>query len=78
MYVFDEQCFDPRVLLFPQMKPEKKIPVDGDEKFLALGIAEEWIPVIRKIGHQTVESLKEVENPNKFHRNCAGLIKKKN
>ena len=64
------------VLLFPQMKPEKKIPVDGDEKFLALGIAEEWIPVIRKIGHQTVESLKEVENPNKFHQELCGINKK--
>ncbi|MCR9011764.1 MULTISPECIES: lysine--tRNA ligase [Gabonibacter] len=64
------------VLLFPQMKPEKKIPVDGDEKFLELGIAEEWIPVIRKIGHQTVESLKEVENPNKFHQELCGINKK--
>ena len=54
------------VLLFPQMKPEKKIPV----------VAEEWIPVIRKIGHQTVESLKEVENPNKFHQELCGINKK--
>lgn len=64
------------VLLFPQMKPEKKMPVDGDEKFIELGIIEEWIPVIRKIGYQTVESLKDIENPNKFHQELCGINKK--
>ncbi|WP_294140687.1 lysine--tRNA ligase [uncultured Sanguibacteroides sp.] len=64
------------VLLFPQMKPEKKMPIDGDEKFIELGIIEEWIPVIRKIGYQTVESLKDIENPNKFHQELCGINKK--
>ena len=64
------------VLLFPQMKPEKKMPIDGDEKFIELGIIEEWIPVIRKIGYQTVESLKGIENPNKFHQELCGINKK--
>mgnify|MGYP000550274813 CR=1 FL=1 len=31
------------VLFFPQMKPEKKVTVDGDEKYEALGIPKEWI-----------------------------------
>ena len=62
------------VLFFPQMKPEKKIAVDGDDKFEALGIPREWVEVIRKAGYQTVESLKAVENPNKLHQQLYGFI----
>src|SRR5659263_36439 len=45
------------VLFFPQMKPEKgqEIREDGNEKFLALGITEEWIPIIRKLGYTTID-----------------------
>jgi len=64
------------VLFFPQMKPEKKIAVDGDDKFEALGIPREWVEVIRKAGYQTVESLKAVENPNKLHQQLCGINKK--
>lgn len=64
------------VLFFPQMKPEKKIAVDADEKFEAVGIAKEWIEVIKKAGYLTVDSLKAVENPNKFHQELCGINKK--
>lgn len=64
------------VLFFPQMKPEKKIAVDGDDKFEALGIPHEWVEVIRKAGYQTVDSLKAVENPNKLHQQLCGINKK--
>ena len=64
------------VLFFPQMKPEKKIAVDADEKFEELGIAKEWIPVIKKAGYMTIESLKAIENPNKFHQELCGINKK--
>jgi len=64
------------VLLFPQMKPEKKPQVDADDKFLALGIPSEWIPAVRKAGFQTVEALKAVENPNKLHQQLCGINKK--
>ncbi len=64
------------VLFFPQMKPEKKIVVDADEKFEALGIPAEWVAVLKKAGYQTVEALKAVENPNKLHQQLCGINKK--
>ena len=64
------------VLLFPQMKPEKVVVNDPDEKFVELGIPAEWVDVVRKAGFQTVEALKAVENPNKLHQELSGLNKK--
>jgi len=63
------------VLFFPQMRPEKKKEKDGDEKFAELGIAPEWIEVIRKAGYNRVEELKQL-NPNKLHQDLCGLNKK--
>jgi lysyl-tRNA synthetase class 2 len=63
------------VLFFPQMRPEKKKEKDGDEKFAELGIAQEWIDVIRKAGYNRVEELKQL-NPNKVHQDMCGLNKK--
>lgn len=64
------------VLFFPQMKPEKKITVDADEKFAEAGVPETWIGVLRKAGIQTVEALKTTENPNKLHQQLCGINKK--
>lgn len=64
------------VLFFPQMKPEKKITVDSDDKFEELGIPKEWIEVVKRAGYVTVESLKAVENSNKFHQELCGMNKK--
>jgi len=63
------------VLFFPQMRPEKKAAVDSDEKFIELGIAQEWMPIIRKAGFQTVEALKE-EKHTKLHQDICGWNKK--
>lgn len=63
------------VLFFPQMRPEKKPELDSDQKFMDLGIAPEWVTVIRKAGFQTVKALQE-ENPNKLHQQICGLNKK--
>lgn len=63
------------VLFFPQMKPEKKKDRDGDNKFLELGIAAEWIPVLQKLGINRVDELKQ-HNPNKFHQDLCGQNKK--
>lgn len=64
------------VLFFPQMKPEKKITVDADDKFVEIGIPAEWVAVLRKAGIQTVEGLKATENPNKLHQQLCGINKK--
>lgn len=63
------------VLLFPQMRPEKKEAKDPAEKYTAAGIPAEWVPVIQKAGYYTVDSLKEVK-PQKLHQEICGLNKK--
>ena len=63
------------VLFFPQMRPEKVVPKDSASKFMELGIAEEWVPVIQKAGYNQVADMKEV-NPQKFHQDICGINKK--
>ena len=57
------------------MKPEKVVKKDGPEKYLAIGIPEEWIDMIQKTGISMLVDLKNV-NPNKFHQDICGLNKK--
>lgn len=63
------------VLLFPQMRPEKKVQKDSTSKYTEIGIPEEWVPVLQKAGYMEVGSLKEA-NPNKLHQEICGLNKK--
>jgi lysyl-tRNA synthetase class 2 len=63
------------VLFFPQMRPEKKKERDSEEKFTALGIPADWVPVIYKAGYLRTDDLQEV-NPNKLHQELCGLNKK--
>ncbi len=63
------------ILLFPQMRPEKKAPKDANDKYTALGIAEELIPILQKCGYNTVESLRDI-NPQKIQMQIGEIIKK--
>ena len=63
------------VLFFPQMKPEKKAPKDGDDKFLAVGIANDVIPVLRKCGYNILTTLKD-QNPQKIQQQIGEVMKK--
>ncbi len=63
------------VLLFPQMRPEKRVRVDDDEEFKTAGVPETWIPWIRKAGYNTVDALKKA-NANKLANDMNGLRKK--
>ncbi|HKJ43739.1 MAG TPA: lysine--tRNA ligase [Sunxiuqinia sp.] len=63
------------VLFFPQMKPEKKAEVDSDEKFVEMGIPAEWVEVIRKLGFQKTQALKEAK-PGKLFNDLCGFNKK--
>jgi lysyl-tRNA synthetase class 2 len=63
------------VLFFPQMRAEKKVKVTNDEDFINLGIPAEWVQVIRKMGFNTVEELKNA-NPNKVFNDLGGMRKK--
>ena len=65
------------VLLFPQMKPEKKAALaDSDDKYTAKGIPSEWIEPLRKLGFTSVDKLKEVEKHTKLHQDLCGYNKK--
>lgn len=63
------------VLLFPQMRPEKKKVVATDAEFEARGVATELITLVRKAGVNTIEELKQ-QAVNKFHGQICGLRKK--
>ena len=64
------------VLLFPQMKPEKKSSFDPDDKYTEIGIPSEWIDPLKKLGFTTVAKLKEVEKHMKLHQDLCGYNKK--
>ena len=63
------------VLFFPQMRPEKKTVSDPAEKYTEIGVPEEWVPVIQKMGYPTVESLKKL-SAGKFFNDLCGFNKK--
>lgn len=63
------------VIFFPQMRPEKGVEKDSEDKFIELGIPNEWVEVIQKIGYLTVKGLKEVK-PTKLHQEMCGMNKK--
>lgn len=66
------------VLLFPQMKPisQKSIAESPDEEFTSLGVPEEWIDPLKKLGYTTVSKLKEVEKAGKLANDLNGFNKK--
>ncbi|MDY6800472.1 MAG: lysine--tRNA ligase [Bacteroidota bacterium] len=63
------------VLFFPQMRPEKKVLKDEPAKYIAIGIPEEWVPVVQKSGYLTVESMRDL-NPGALHQKLCGTNKK--
>ncbi|EOR93894.1 Lysyl-tRNA synthetase (class II) [Arcticibacter svalbardensis MN12-7] len=63
------------VLFFPQMRAEKKMKVASVADYEALGVPTEWVPVLLKMGFNTVEELKAA-NPNKVFNDLGGMRKK--
>ncbi|MCX6222066.1 MAG: lysine--tRNA ligase [Bacteroidia bacterium] len=63
------------VLLFPQMKPEKRAEEDSAEMFEALGIPSVWVEVLRKMNFKKIAQLKEVK-PSKLFNDLCGFNKK--
>jgi lysyl-tRNA synthetase class 2 len=63
------------ILLFPQMRPEKEVKKDGVDKFAALGIGADWVPVFYKAGYNLIEDMKGV-NPQKLQMDICGINKK--
>ena len=63
------------VLFFPQMRPEKKETQSTDQEFTDQGIPAVYLPLIRKIGLNTLRQLSE-SNVNKLHNDLCGIRKK--
>ncbi len=63
------------VMLFPQMRPEKKAPRDAAAKYVEAGIAEELVPILQKAGYNLLSDLRDC-NPQKVQQQIGDVIKK--
>jgi lysyl-tRNA synthetase class 2 len=66
------------VLFFPQMKPEIQRPKAESQKeeYLEIGVPEEWIEPLKKLGFTTVGKLKEIQKAGKLANDLNGYNKK--
>ncbi|HET9487660.1 MAG TPA: lysine--tRNA ligase [Chryseosolibacter sp.] len=63
------------VLFFPQMKPEKALGVVPDQDFAHAGIRPELIPILQKLGINTLAQMREMKVSKLFNDVC-GMRKK--
>jgi len=63
------------VIFFPQMKPEKNLALDPQTEFEQAGIRAELIPILTKLGVQSMAQLKEIK-PTKLFNDIPGMRKK--
>jgi lysyl-tRNA synthetase class 2 len=66
------------VIFFPQMRPEsgQKAEADSPQKFMELGVPEEWIEPLMALGYDSVKKLKEMDKPGKLANDLNGYKKK--
>lgn len=69
------KTFIQEVLFFPQMKPEKKIPQSSVEEWTAVGVSEEWVPVLRKAGFNMVQNISG-EKAQGLQQKIGDIVKK--
>lgn len=63
------------VILFPQMRPERRAAYDEDAAFEAIGVPAEWVKAVRALGYASVELLRGVK-PGKLLNDLRGYAKK--
>ena len=69
------KTFIQEVLFFPQMKPEKKMPQSTVAEWAAIGVAEEWVPVLRKAGFNLVQNIAS-EKAQGLQQKIGDIVKK--
>ena len=69
------KTFIQEVLFFPQMKPEKKAPQSSVQEWAAVGVGEEWVPVLRKAGFNLVQNIKE-EKAQGLQQKIGDIVKR--
>ena len=63
------------VMLFPQMKPEKKIPQSSVAEWAEIGVPEDIVPVLRKAGFNLITNIKD-EKPQGLQQKIGEIFKK--
>ena len=51
--------------------------MSSEQEYLDLGIPEEWVEPLQKLGYTTIEKLKEFEKPGKLANDLNGYKKKR-
>ena len=69
------KTFIQEVLFFPQMKPEKKIPQSSVAEWAEIGVAEAWVPVLRKAGFNLISNIKD-EKAQGLQQKIGDIVKK--
>ena len=68
-------AFIQEVLFVPQMKPEAKTPQSTPAEWAEIGVAEEWVPVLRKAGFNLVQNIKD-EKAQGLQQKIGDIVKK--
>jgi lysyl-tRNA synthetase class 2 len=63
------------IMLFPQMKPEKKAPQSSIQEWAQIGVAEDWVYVLRKAGFYLIQDIKN-EKPQGLQQKIGDIVKK--
>jgi len=69
------KTFIQEVLFFPQMKPEKKAPQSTIQEWGAIGVAEDWVYVLRKAGFYLIQDIKN-EKAQGLQQKIGEIVKK--
>ena len=69
------KTFIQEVLFFPQMKPEKKAPQSSIQEWAQIGVAENWVYVLRKAGFYLISDIKD-EKPQGLQQKIGDIVKK--
>ena len=64
------------VLFFPQMRPEKTQKRDSADVFATVGVPEEWVAPLHKLGVLTIQQLAATASAGKLQQDLCGLNKK--
>ena len=63
------------VMLFPQMKPEKKMPQSSVAEWAEIGVPEDIVPVLRKAGFNLIQNIKD-EKSQGLQQKIGDIFKK--
>ena len=63
------------IMLFPQMKPEKKAPRSTAAEWAEIGVPEEWVPVLNKAGFYLVQDIRD-QKAQGLQQKIGDIVKK--